>query len=335
MSSLATSASTITFREQHTVRSQQETPLILVVDDDRATRMLLKLAMEEEGYRVIEAKDGEQCLAVFTRARPDMVLLDAIMPGIDGFTCCRQLRELPGSEHTPILIITALDDRESIDQAFAVGATDYITKPIYWAVLAQRVLRLLATSQILSDYEKLSQRTNQQQQWQQLNVKVAQQLSQPFELRSLLNSTVTDLRLIAAVERIVLYQQPIARAGRRLLFESVAPGYPSVEPLPLENIGLEARYQEQYQQGQIVIIEASHETQLSEIAIAQWNQLGIKASLMVPIVMQQQVWGLLCAHQCQTVRPWESWEIEQFSYLGSLLAGIIYQAHLRQQLLMR
>lgn len=335
MAILATSASTIKFREQYIVRSQQETPLILVVDDDRATRMLLKLAMEEEGYRVIEAKDGEQCLAAFTRSRPDMVLLDAIMPEMDGFTCCRQLREVPGSEHIPILIITALDDRESIDQAFAAGATDYITKPIYWAVLAQRVLRLLATSHILSEYEKLSQRANQQQQWQQLSTRIAQQLSQLFDLRQLLNSAVRDLRIVAAVERIVLYQQPLPRAGRRLLFESVAPEYPSIEPLPLENIGLEAQYQAQYQQGQIVVIEAPNETALPEIAIAQWNQLGIQAALMVPIIVQQQVWGLLCAHQCQTARPWESWEVEQFSYLGSLLAGAIYQAQLRQQLSMR
>jgi len=297
--------------------------------------MLLKLAMEEEGYRVIEAKDGEQCLAAFTRSRPDMVLLDALMPEMDGFTCCRQLREVPGSEHTPILIITALDDRESIDRAFAAGATDYITKPIYWAVLAQRVLRLLATSYTLSEYEKLSQRAERQQQWQQLSAKIAQQLNQSFDLRQLLNSTVRDLRIVAAVERVVLYQQPLPRAGRRLLFESVTPGYLSIEPLPLENIGLETQYQNQYQQGQMVVINAPNETNLSEVAIAQWNQLSIQAALIVPILVQQQVWGFLCVHQCQTPRPWESWEIEQFSYLGSLTAGAIYQAQLRQQIAMR
>jgi DNA-binding response OmpR family regulator len=334
MSILATSTSTIKFREQYIVRSQQETPLILVVDDDRATRMLLKLAMEEEGYRVIEAKDGEQCLAAFTRSRPDMVLLDAIMPEMDGFTCCRQLREVPGNEHTPILIITALDDRESIDRAFEAGATDYITKPIYWAVLAQRVLRLLTTSNTLSEYEKLNRRTNQQQRWQQLSLKIARQLSQPFELRQLFNATVSELRTIAGVERIVLYQQSLPRAGRRLLFESVAPGYASIEPLSLENLGLETQYQGQYQQGQVVIINSLDETK-SEVAIAQWNQLSIQAALIVPIIVQQQVWGLLCVHQCQTVRNWESWEIEQFSYLGSLLAGSIYQAQLRQQISMR
>jgi diguanylate cyclase (GGDEF)-like protein len=116
---------------------------ILIVDDDRAMRLLLRLAMEEEGYTVLEAKDGEQCLAEFIQHRPQMVLLDAVMPGIDGFSCCQQLRQLPEAQDVPILIITVLDDPASVDRAFEAGATDYVTKPIHWPVLCQRVRRLL------------------------------------------------------------------------------------------------------------------------------------------------------------------------------------------------
>jgi CheY-like chemotaxis protein len=328
---LAASPATIQFREQQTVSSDQsgeQTPLILVVDDDRATRMLLKLAMEEEGYRLLEAKDGEQCLAAFTRWQPDMVLLDAIMPEMDGFTCCQRLRELPGGTYTPILIITALDDQDSIDRAFTAGATDYITKPIYWAVLAQRVRRLLSTSQVLKQYEQLRQQFDKQQQWHGLFTTIVQQLRQPFDLPQLLNSIATDLRIVAEVERVVIYQQS-RRTGRRILFESLAPGYLSIEQVPLEDIGLEAQYRDRYERGQVVTIEES------EAAIAQWEQLGIRAALMVPIVLQETVWGIVCVHQCETVRPWASWEIEQFSDLGYLLSGAIYQAHLRQQLSMK
>ncbi|MBF2019496.1 MAG: response regulator [Hydrococcus sp. C42_A2020_068] len=335
MSSLAArSPSTTELREQQTVRSdrsQEQTPLILVADDDRATRLLLKLAMEEEGYRVVEAKDGEQCLGAFTRWQPDMVLLDAIMPEMDGFTCCQRLRQLPGSTNKPILIITALDDQDSIDRAFAAGATDYITKPIYWAVLAQRVRRLLATSQALKQFEHLRQQFEQQQQWKRLFETIAQRLSQPFDLRQLLDATVTELRSIAGVERVVLYQQR-RRLGMRLVFESVAPGYPSIEPIPLEIIGLESQYQTQYEQGHIVALSDLALAELSPETREQWERLNIKAALMVPIIVREQFWGLVCAHQCQTTRPWEAWEIEQFSFLGYLLAGAIYQALLRHQL---
>ncbi|MDX2096599.1 MAG: PleD family two-component system response regulator [Leptolyngbyaceae cyanobacterium bins.59] len=129
-------------------------PLILVVDDDRSMRMLLGLAMEREGYQVAQAQDGEQCLSMVRQLQPNMILLDAVMPGMDGFVCCQQLQTLPGGDRTPVLMITVLDDQDSVDQAFAAGATDYITKPIHWAVLRQRVRRLIEQTQLRQQLEQ-------------------------------------------------------------------------------------------------------------------------------------------------------------------------------------
>lgn len=118
-------------------------PLVMIVDDDRSMRMLLNMAIEELDYQVVEAKNGEQCLTEYADNQPDLILLDAMMPDIDGFSCCRKIRSLPGGDRLPILMITALDDRESVEQAFGAGATDYITKPIQWGVLSEKVQRLL------------------------------------------------------------------------------------------------------------------------------------------------------------------------------------------------
>jgi diguanylate cyclase (GGDEF)-like protein/PAS domain S-box-containing protein len=123
-------------------------PLILVVDDDRTMRILLRQAMEKDGYRVVEAVNGQQALATYAQLHPDLVLLDALMPVMDGFACCGQLQALSGSKHAPILIITALEDQESVDRAFRAGASDFVTKPIHWAVLRQRVRRLLQQTQL-------------------------------------------------------------------------------------------------------------------------------------------------------------------------------------------
>ena len=123
--------------------------LVLVVDDDRFMRLQLRKAMEQGGYIVAEAENGEQALALYTKLNPDVVLLDALMPVMNGFNCCQQMRCLPNSDRTPILMITALEDRESVDLAFEVGATDYVTKPIHWAVLRQRVRHLLQASQAM------------------------------------------------------------------------------------------------------------------------------------------------------------------------------------------
>jgi diguanylate cyclase (GGDEF)-like protein len=240
-----------------------ESPLILVIDDDRFMRVQLRQVLEEEGYRVEEASDGKQGIEAFQRVKPDIVLLDAIMPVMDGFTCCAELlkaqdidplnsfgvnspiygagngagnsaenRTTNGADNssahspvnrtahgaangvvngtvstgivqedqvaveiiapelmemldpaepsiaelaiaeqssgqsaaeenydralksTPILMITGLEDQQSVDQAFGVGATDYITKPIHWAVLRRRVRRLIDQCEMYRQIEE-------------------------------------------------------------------------------------------------------------------------------------------------------------------------------------
>ena len=135
----------------------QNPPLVLVVDDNKSMRILLRRAMEQEGYQVAEVADGQQALVAYTRLHPDIVLLDALMPVMDGFTCCTQLQTLARGDRTPVLIITALEDQQSVDRAFEVGATDYITKPINWAILRQRVRRLLEQSHLYKHLEKSNQ----------------------------------------------------------------------------------------------------------------------------------------------------------------------------------
>lgn len=137
--------------------AQQDFPLILIVDDDKFTRLQIRQRMQKEGYRVEEVTNGEQCLAAYTRLHPDIILLDGMMPVMDGFTCCAQLRSLPRGERIPILIITGLDDEASVNWAFEAGATDYITKPLNWAVLRQRVRRLLRESQLSQQLEQANQ----------------------------------------------------------------------------------------------------------------------------------------------------------------------------------
>ncbi|QSJ18024.1 diguanylate cyclase [Nostoc sp. UHCC 0702] len=133
-------------------------PLILVVDDERTLRLVLHQAIKKEGYRVTEACNGQHCLDICQQQLPDLVLLDAMMPGLDGFNCCMQLQTLLGENCPPVLMITALDDQESVDRAFEVGATDYITKPIDWSVLSQRINRLLTSKGAMMEHQQKIQR---------------------------------------------------------------------------------------------------------------------------------------------------------------------------------
>jgi len=129
--------------------TQNPAGLVLIVDDDFFIRTLARNTLEEAGFETEETSDGNQALSLFARLQPDIVLLDVMLPGTDGFTVCRQIREHPEGKNTPILMMTGLDDVESIRKAYDSGATDFISKPLNWHVLGYRVRYMLRSSRTL------------------------------------------------------------------------------------------------------------------------------------------------------------------------------------------
>lgn len=126
-----------------------EAERVLIVDDDAMIRLLVERTLQQAGYNVIVAADAEQGLELFNSERPDLLLLDVMMPGMDGFAACRLLRQKPEAEHLPIIMLTGLDDTDSIHRAYESGATDFITKPINWPLLAYRVRYALRATRAL------------------------------------------------------------------------------------------------------------------------------------------------------------------------------------------
>lgn len=122
-------------------------PVILVVDDDQLMRVMLRDTLTTAGFDVTLAEDGDIALHLFTSSRPDLVLLDLVMPGKDGCETCRDLRTLPKGLHTHVLMMTCLDNADSIHHAFEAGATDFIAKPLNPELLVHRVRYMLRASQ--------------------------------------------------------------------------------------------------------------------------------------------------------------------------------------------
>ena len=131
---------------------------ILLIDDDLFSRKLLQAMLQKVGCQIIEADSGEKGLELYQRNSPSLILLDAKMPGMDGFDCCREIRKLPNGEHIPILMVTGLEDQASVDQAFASGATDYVTKPVQMPILTGRVRYLLKAWQAEKEVRESNQR---------------------------------------------------------------------------------------------------------------------------------------------------------------------------------
>src|SRR3972149_5786570 len=104
---------------------------------------MLAHSLQRDHYRIEEAPNGVVALSICERLRPDLALLDIMMPIMNGVETCARIRSLPGGEHIPVLMITALDDPTAITRSFEAGATDYITKPIDLRVLSHRMQYLL------------------------------------------------------------------------------------------------------------------------------------------------------------------------------------------------
>lgn len=126
---------------------QAATPLILVVDDAPEQRLIIERFLGVEGYRVATADGGRMGLRLYEEVHPDLVILDLRMPDLDGITVCQHIKQLPGGEETPIFMLTAAFEEEAVDQAYAAGITDYITKPVSLSVLRQRVRQTLQAQQ--------------------------------------------------------------------------------------------------------------------------------------------------------------------------------------------
>ncbi len=133
-------------------------PHILIIDDDPVTRLFAAQALSQAGLRTTDAENAELGLELFKKNGADAVLLDVVIPdGMDGFAACLVFRTLPGGQHIPIMMMTGLDDLDSINKAFDSGATDFITKPINFPLLVHRVrymLRAANTTKRLHESER-------------------------------------------------------------------------------------------------------------------------------------------------------------------------------------
>ncbi|MDX2453007.1 EAL domain-containing protein [Desulfosarcina sp.] len=129
-------------------------PLALVVDDEPSLRLFMGAALKKSGFNVIEADHGQTALDLFASDKPDLILLDLVMPGMDGFETCTAVRRLPAGRYTPILMVTGSDDDASIEKAFEAGASDFVSKPINWTMLGHKAKYLLRAGQAFKELDR-------------------------------------------------------------------------------------------------------------------------------------------------------------------------------------
>jgi diguanylate cyclase (GGDEF)-like protein/PAS domain S-box-containing protein len=112
---------------------------ILVADDSRSAQSLIAGRLVKLGYHVHLASDGKEAYQLFLKEKPDLILMDANMPVVDGYRACGEVKRHPEGANTRVIMVTGQGDDESVDRAFSAGAEEFVTKPIHWAVLEQRI----------------------------------------------------------------------------------------------------------------------------------------------------------------------------------------------------
>ena len=130
------------------LRKKESRDIVLVVDDSPETLRMLTDAIEEAGMTVLVAREGEHALSIIERVLPDVILMDALMPGTDGFETCRRLKQNKALAHVPVIFMTGLSDTEHIIEGLEAGGVDYVTKPLVPGELLARIRVHLANARI-------------------------------------------------------------------------------------------------------------------------------------------------------------------------------------------
>ncbi len=112
---------------------------ILLVDDSATTLMMEQMVLRGQPYQILTAKNGREAVAAAASEQPDLILLDVVMPEMNGFEACRRIREQEASRHVPIIMVTTKGEEQHVETGFESGCSDYITKPINGAELLTKV----------------------------------------------------------------------------------------------------------------------------------------------------------------------------------------------------
>ena len=195
--------------------------LILVVDDDPGACLVMRETLESAGFAVIEASDGVEGCRQYEEHHPDLLLVDIIMPRMDGYELCRELRKRPQSANVPIVMVTGLDDVSSIARAYDAGATDFMSKPGNWAILNYRVRYVLRAEELRRNQERLIAAKEVAEEANRSKSVFLANMS--HELRTPLNAIIGFSGMIHArmfgplSDKYVEYAKIIGASGRHLL----------------------------------------------------------------------------------------------------------------------
>ena len=319
--------------------------VILIVDDTPTNLRVLCDFLTDSGFEVLVATDGESAIAQTIYAQPNLILLDVLMPGIDGFETCRQLKANPSTQAIPVIFMTALSETVDKVRGFQVGAVDYVTKPLQPEEVLARITNHLTIQNLQNQLQeqnlRLQQEVNERQQAEELVRQqaqrehllgeIAQRIRRSLNLDKILSTTVSEVRQFLQTDRVLIYRFFDDWSGI-VVVESVSSDELSVLNSTISDSCFREAYVERYQKGRILVLEDIYTAGLAPCHVDFLASIQVRANLVVPILQRERLWGLLVAHHCDKPRQWQQLEVDFLEALSTQIAIAIQQGELHQRL---
>jgi PAS domain S-box-containing protein len=319
--------------------------VILIVDDTPTNLRVLCDFLTDSGFEVLVATDGESAIEQAIYAQPNLILLDVLMPGIDGFETCRQLKANPSTQAIPVIFMTALSETVDKVKGFQVGAVDYVTKPLQPEEVLARIRNHLTIQNLRNQLQEQNLRlqqevkerqqaeelVRQQAQRERLLGEIAQRIRQSLDLEEILSTTVSEVRQFLQTDRVLIYRFFDDWSGI-VAVESVSSDELSILNTRISDPCFGEAYVERYQKGRIRVIEDIYTAGVTPCHLDFLLNIQVRANLVVPILQKERLWGLLVAHHCYKPRQWQQWEVDFLEALSTQIAIAIQQGQLYQRL---
>jgi len=315
---------------------------ILIVDDTPNNLQLLFKYVKSSGYQVLVSQNGTNAIEIATNSQPDLILLDVMMSGIDGFEVCSQLKTNGLTKDIPIIFMTALAQIANKVKGLELGAVDYITKPIEQEELLARIDSHL-------EIQSHNQRLKLDAQQQKLLFEISDRIRKSLDLKSTFKTATAEIRSLLRCDRVSLAR--LDNTNLRFEFESIAaelnvksPRKTAVDYLFHE--GVSDRY---YRQGEILAVDNVTNFDANPVRKKLLAKFQVKAQLIVPILLKtnsntasdpDSLWGWIVADKCELEndpqveysRKWHRREIDLLRLLANQLSIAIQQGSLVEQL---
>ena len=297
---------------------------ILIVDDDATMRLLMSETLGEDGYIIDEVENGPAAIEAIKSSEPDMVLLDVKMPGMSGFEVCSEIRRLTGNTKISVVMVTGLDDSASIEKAFQLGATAFISKPINWDTFPYRIQYLLKARNAIVTLK-------QRELHLQHTERISRILTQSNNKDTLLKDVLREMLDIFSADRAFIITS-LNNEHTKLDVVSEALHEKSINAelnrgTLVEDIGIDNLYWSQSNEYPL-ISSYDHETpRCGFISKSLVHHQMLKALH----VHNGHSWFLIL-HRCANTRPWSASEQETFYIACLRLRGVLSRYLLTEKL---